>query len=34
MNDMSPYVRVSTAAEDALLAKGHRRIQRFCASLG
>jgi aspartate aminotransferase len=30
---MSPYVRVSTAAEDALLAEGCRRIQSFCKSL-
>ncbi|HJS87366.1 MAG TPA: pyridoxal phosphate-dependent aminotransferase [Acetobacteraceae bacterium] len=30
---MSPYVRVSTAADDDVLAEGCRRIQRFCASL-
>ncbi|MEO9188904.1 MAG: pyridoxal phosphate-dependent aminotransferase [Acetobacteraceae bacterium] len=30
---MSPYVRVSTASEDAVLAEGCRRIQAFCAAL-
>ncbi|MBV8870132.1 MAG: pyridoxal phosphate-dependent aminotransferase [Acetobacteraceae bacterium] len=30
---MSPYARVSTAAEDDVLAEGCRRMQRFCASL-
>ncbi|HET6184772.1 MAG TPA: pyridoxal phosphate-dependent aminotransferase [Acetobacteraceae bacterium] len=30
---MSPYVRVSTAADEAVLVEGCRRIQRFCAAL-
>ncbi|MGH7040865.1 MAG: pyridoxal phosphate-dependent aminotransferase [Acetobacteraceae bacterium] len=30
---MSPYVRVSTAAEEAVLVEGCRRIGRFCESL-
>ncbi|MEO8713817.1 MAG: pyridoxal phosphate-dependent aminotransferase [Acetobacteraceae bacterium] len=30
---MSPYVRVSTASDDAVLAEGCRRIQTFCAAL-
>jgi len=31
---MSPYVRVSTAAEDDVLAEGCRRIRAFCEALG
>jgi aspartate aminotransferase len=30
---MSPYVRVSTAAEDAVLTEGCRRIRAFCEAL-
>ncbi len=30
---MSPYVRVSTAADDDVLAEGCRRMQLFCSSL-
>ncbi len=31
---MSPYVRVSTAAEEAVLVEGCRRIAAFCDTLG
>jgi aspartate aminotransferase len=30
---MSPYVRVSTASDDAVLTEGCRRIQAFCEAL-
>jgi aspartate aminotransferase len=30
---MSPYVRVSTAAEDDVLAEGCRRVRAFCEAL-
>ena len=30
---MSPYLRVSTATDDASLAEGCRRIAKFCEGL-
>jgi aspartate aminotransferase len=31
---MSPYIRISTATSDAILAEACRRIAAFCLALG
>jgi len=31
---LSPYIRISTATDDAALAEGCRRIAAFCKGIG